>query len=372
MKKFSRLFSFTILMMVVLVNFNCQQEKPVFEYKHWTVSEPVFTPGPEGTFDDAAVKDPTIVFYNGKYHLIYTSKAKEETFKNLEYVSKGRSGAGYAAATTLEGLNSAERYDLCSIVKDVIVAPQVFYFEPHELWYIIAQTPQEGEPNLAPIYLTNPNIEDPYGWSKPEIIETQKTNDDFWIDFWVICDDEKAHLFYTDHKGSMFRMETPIDEFPHGYADEREETVLADRGETEIGRWRLHEASHIYYVKKTGKYLALLEAVYPHPTRPYYWESRNRFMFAMIADKLEGPWFRVEADHEEFAGDPRYLFNEDGSPSKYGQVSHFELIRSGYNEKMEIDDYNLTLLFQAFDPTDIPDNYNYDELPWELAVMKNY
>ncbi len=222
-----------------------------------------------------------------------------------------------------------------------------------------------------PVYLTNPDIADVRGWSKPTMIKTRKANNGFWIDFWVICDQAKAHLFYTDHEGSLFRMECPIETFPEGYANQREETVLTVRGETAQGRWRLHEGSHIYHVKKTGQYLALLEAVYPHPTRKNYWDSRSRFMFAMVADKLEGPWRRVEPELNEFAGNPKNLFNEDGSRSAYGQVSHFELIRSGYDQKLEIEDFHLQLLFQAFDASHMDSNYDYNDLPWELAVMRN-
>jgi len=347
-------------------------KEAAFQYKKWTVSKPILTAGPKGTFDDVAVKDPSIVFYNGKYHMFYTSKAHKETRNRLKYCNTGGSGVGYLTAPTLEGLKNAKRYNLCEIVQDIVIAPQVFYFQPHKLWYIIAQKSVKGRPNLAPIYLTNSDIENVHGWSKPKIIKTKKSNNGFWIDFWVICDEKKAHLFYTDHEGSLFRFECPIDEFPNGYATEKDETVLTQWGENRIGRWRLHEASHIYYVRKTAEYLALLEGVYPHPTRKNYWDSRNRFMFAMVADKLEGPWRRVEAGPNEFAGDAAYLFNEDGSHSAYDQVSHFELIRSGYNQKMEIDDYNLQLLFQAFDASNTPDDYDYNELPWELAIMKNH
>ena len=62
-------------------------------------------------------------------------------------------------------------------------------------------------------------------------------------------------------------------------------------------------------------------------------------MFAIVADKLEGPWRRVEASKNEFAGEPAYLFNEDGTHSVYDQVSHFELIRSGYNQRLEVEDF---------------------------------
>jgi endo-1,4-beta-xylanase len=272
----------TLLISALLLVASCQSGTSVFEYRKWTVSGPILTKGPEGSFDDVSVKDPSIVFYNGKYHVFYTSIAGK---KSPDQTGGYSIGVGYVSATSLEGLNSAKRYNLYEIIDGQVIAPQVFYFEPHGLWYIIAQTPVKAKPDLAPVYLTNPDIDNVHGWSKPKTIKTRKSNNGFWIDFWVICDEAKAHLFYTDHEGSLFRFECPIDKFPDGFADEKEETVLTERGENELGRWRLHEGSHIYYVKKAGKYVALLEAVYPHPTKKNYWESRNRFMFAMTANK---------------------------------------------------------------------------------------
>jgi len=345
---------------------------PEFQYLKWTVSEPLFEKGPQGTFDELAVKDPSIVFYNNKYHLFYTSKATYETKDKMYHLSKNGSGLGYVTAESLEQLNKAQRYDIGKITESVIVAPQIFYFEPQQLWYIIAQTLVEGRPDLMPIYLTNPDIEDFTAWSEPKIINTNKMNDGFWIDFWVICDNNKAHMFYTDHEGSLFRFESPINEFPNGFANEKEETVLTVRNENNIGRWRLHEGSHIYYVKKYKKYLNILEAVYPHPTHKNYWDSRNRFLFAMVADKLEGPWERIEISANEFMGDPANLITADGTKSVYDQVSHPELIRSGYDQKLEIEDYKLQLLFQAFDADTIGSDYDYNYLPWELMLMKNY
>lgn len=348
------------------------QEQSLFPYKNWEVNEPVFEKGPKGSFDEIAVKDPTIVFYKDKYYMFYTSKATYETREELPHLGKDGSGLGYVAAASLEELNEAERHDMGGIYESLIITPQVFYFEPQKLWYLIAQTVVGGKPNLQPIYMTNPDIENVEGWTKPQILETRKSNNGFWIDFWVICDEEKAHLFYTDHAGSLFRMECPIEDFPQGFANKREETVLTERGENSTGRWRMHEASHIYYVKKDKKYLNLLEAVYPHPSRKNYWDSRNRFLFAMVADKLEGPWERVELDHNEFMGDPAYLYNEDGSMAIYDQVSHPELIRSGYDQKLEIEDYKLQLLFQAFDADTIGPDYDYNYLPWKLMLMRNF
>jgi len=364
---------FFISGLIVLIC-SCSQPSPgpEIDYHRWTVSEPILEAGMPGSFDEISVKDPTIVFFNGKYHLFYTSKATYETRDRLPHLSKNGSGLGYVSAGTLGELKNSKRYDLGSITESVIVAPQVFFFEPHQLWYMVAQTLVEGRPDLMPIYLTNPHIEDIRGWSSPRILETRKTHNGFWIDFWVICDREKAHLFYTDHEGSLFRFECPVEEFPHGFADKKEETVLTVRGENSTGRWRMHEASHIYYVKSHDCYLNLMEAVYPHPTREYYWDSRNRFLFGMVAEKLEGPWTRIEAELNEFLGDPANLFLEDGSRAAYDQVSHPELIRWGYDQRLEIGDFNLTLLFQAFDADSIGPEYDYNYLPWKLMIMKNY
>ena len=220
--------------------------------------------------------------------------------------------------------------------------------------------------------LTNQEIADPTGWSKPMALDTNPPRSGFWIDFWVICDDSTAHLFYTDHIDSMFRQSTSISQFPRGFGAHPEQLALSAGGHSEGGPWRLHEASHVYRVRETGQYLALIEGVRPHPTRPGYWDSRNRFVFAATADTLSGPWQRVERCASEFVGDPNHLLWSDGTPSCYGQVSHPEVIRAGFDQRLEINSFDMEILFQAFDPSDVPDDYDYDLLPWELAVMTNH
>jgi hypothetical protein len=343
-----------------------QTSDSVFPYRHWTTQPPFFTAGAAGTFDEVSAKDPSIVRYDGKWHLFYTSKP------NKSNKSFG-DGVGYVAAETLAGLQTAKRHDLNAIVDDIVIAPQIFYFRPHRLWYLIAQTPNDRPSQLDPVYLTNPDIGDVDGWSKPKILKTNRKNSDaFWIDFWVICDSSKAHLFYTDHAGSMFRMETPIDRFPDGFAESSAQLAVAVQGRDKTGPWRLHEASHTYYVTDERKYLTLLEAVRPHPTKRNYWDSRNRFVFAMVADSLEGPWERVEDGQNDFIGIPKYVFDRDGSQTLDDQISHPELIRSGFDERLEVKGFRLQIMFQAFDAAQTPDNYDYDKLPWKLSIMKNY
>jgi hypothetical protein len=167
-------------------------------------------------------------------------------------------------------------------------------------------------------------------------------------------------------------MECPIGEFPQGLAEAEEEVALTAKGQDKNGMWIMFEAAHVFHVKKSDKYLILLEGGYFEQAKNHYGDARNRFVLAMVADKLEGPWVRVEDDNDEYFGFAGNLFNEDGSKSKYTQVSHPELIRSGYDQKLEIEDFKLDLLFQAFDADGIGDDYDYNDLPWELAVMKNH
>lgn len=143
-------------------------------------------------------------------------------------------------------------------------------------------------------------------------------------------------------------------------------------GRNPTGEWSYHVGSRIYRVKSARKYLALLEGAYVHPTRRNYWDSRNRFYFGMTADRLEGPWTRVEDNPGEFLAEAGALRESDGSPSPLDQVSHCELVRAGNNQRMEIEDFRLQLVFQAFDAEGVPPNYDYQTLPWRLWLARNF
>ena len=73
--------------------------QPSPQYGSWTVTGPLLTSGPEGAFDEVAVKDPSIVYYKGNYHLFYTSKPRKGE-------SPYQDSLGYVCAPSLEGLNS--------------------------------------------------------------------------------------------------------------------------------------------------------------------------------------------------------------------------------------------------------------------------
>lgn len=354
----------------VLITLSCSNNNKGIQYQKWYLTNQILNARPAEPMDNVAVKDPSIVFYNGQYHLFYTAKSKRRSAENVKY---GISCA-YVYAATLEGLNDAERFSIDSVAGGVIIAPQVFYFEPENCWYMIGHTTvnRNSLSLLKPVYLTNPDIENIEGWSKAKEIVTGRTDHEFWIDFWVICDDDHAYMFYANQKGTLFRLECNLDDFPEGFSQSRPEIALQVDHMDEITPWRMFEAVHIYYVKKAYKYLAILEGAYAHPSREGDVDARNRFIFGMTADSLSGAWERIEEDENEFLAEADHLFFTTGNPVPYTQVSHPELIRSGYNQRLEIADYNLTMVFQTFDGSTVPDLYNYNALPWELVLMKNH
>ena len=89
------------------------------------------------------------------------------------------------------------------------------------------------------------------------VLKTGKSNDEFWIDFWVICDGKNAHLFYSNQKSTVFRMQCPVERFPQGFTQAKEQAAMTMKGEDEYGPWQIFEAQHIYHVKKPDKFRVL-------------------------------------------------------------------------------------------------------------------
>lgn len=351
---------------------------PAVQYKKWIVSKPILMRGPDGSFDNIAVKDPSIVFYNDKYHLFYTTKSgvMNESISHFN-VAKGKwnlgMSTGYVAAATLEELQNAKRYDLMAAYpEDVIFDPQVFWFEPHKMWYMIVHKKVKTKRLLAPFYCTNRNIEDVNGWSKPVEIVTGKNNDEFWIDFWIICDDNNAFMFYSNQKGSVLSLKCPLQNFPQGFSQSKEQVAITLKGENENGIWTIFEGAQVYHVKNPDKYLFISECKYDTDTNHNQYDAKRRFVVGMVADKLEGPWTRLEKDENEFLMNASAMEYEDGSKPKYTMVSLPAYIGSGVDQRMQIDDFKIRSLFQAFDSSKVSQDLGYNELPWELAIMKNY
>ncbi len=138
----------------------------------WTSTGPLVYPKND-TRNIAGIKDPSVVLINGTYH-VFASTAQESGY-NLVYFNF--TDFSQADAATFHYL------DQSAIGTGYRAAPQVFYFAPHNLWYLVYQ-------NGNAAYSTNKDIADAKGWSAPTnfyprgtpSIITENIGDGYWVD----------------------------------------------------------------------------------------------------------------------------------------------------------------------------------------------
>ncbi|MHC4741785.1 MAG: non-reducing end alpha-L-arabinofuranosidase family hydrolase [Planctomycetota bacterium] len=307
------------------------------EFK-WVVSEPVLEPMKLGDVQWIAVKDPTIVRYKGVWHLFVTVRGIERSHAVVYVTFKDWSEARQAKQQVLQ----------CH--PDFFCAPQVFYFTPHKKWYLLCQASDESwEPKYGPACSTTTDISSPDSWSKlTPLFDAKPSNIKGWLDFWVICDDAKAHLFFTSLNGKMWRCETPLKKFPHGWS----QPVVALQAD-------IFEASHTYRLKGQNKYLTVIEAQHGHG-----W----RYQKVYLADRLDGKWTPLAGEKDKtFAS----MLNVKHAAERWTDViSHGELLRAGYDEKLEVDSDNLRFLFQGVTNKQ-RSGKSYGKIPWRLGILKS-
>lgn len=304
----------------------------------WKSSEPLIHPPAEAKHV-FGVKDPTIVFHDGRYHVFMTTAGTNGW------------GMAYASFTTWEEAPKAKLFmlDKSPIGPGYRAAPQVFYFAPQKLWYLIYQG---GDP----LYSTTRDINDPRSWTAPkpfyatapDIVKVDNGKA-AWLDFWIICDDKKCHLFFTDDHGAFYRAETSMEHFPQGFSTPV--VVMKDK------RDDLFEASNTYKITGTQKYLTLVEAMGPG----------GRYFRAWTADRLDGKWEPIPgAEMNLFAGAENVKFK--GRVWSEG-ISHGEMIRDGVDQTLSIDPCKpLQFLYQGLD-MEPGKKYEYIELPYRLGLI---
>lgn len=314
-------------------------DAPLFQ---WKSTAPLLLPKPDAAHDSLALKDPTVVRVNGKYHVFMTT-ASERGGWEMAYASfTDWSKASEAPITYL---------NLSAIGPGYHCAPQVFYFAPQKLWYLIYQG------GAGPMYSTSTTLNDPMAWSAPkaffsttpDIVKTA-TGKGNWLDFWNICDAKTCYLFGADDEGRIFRSATAIGKFPQGYEGT---TVIAAQ---ESNRADLFEAPMIYKIKGTGKYLAAVEAMGP----------KGRYFRAWTLDALDGAWKPLATSLDNaFAGAINVSF--DGPVISDG-VSHGELVRDNFDQTPTVDFCQpVQFLYQALTPDS--GEKNYLKLPYRLALL---
>jgi hypothetical protein len=286
----------------------------------------------------AGLKDPSVVYHGGRWHVFAT-------------IAGGSTGYGmvYLNFTDWSQAASATHHflDQSAIGTGYRAAPEVFYYEPQGLWYLVYQ-----DGNAA--YSTNTDISNPRGWTAPkhfysgmpQIIE-DNIGDGYWVDMWVTCDSVNCHLFSSDDNGHLFRSQTSVANFPNGMS----EPVIAMQDANKYALW---EAANVYKVKETDQYLLLVEA----------FGTVGRYFRSWTSPNIAGPWTPLaDSNANPFAAAsnvsfPGGVWTED--------ISHGEMIRTGVNQRMEISSCNMRYLYQGVDPNAGGD---YNSLPWRLGLL---
>jgi len=302
----------------------------------WNVSQPLLGPLQRPGAVTYAIKDPSILFHQGRWHL-FCSVRSSKPYAQIEYL-------------TFESWKDTRRVrrELLKIHGGHYGAPQVFYFRPHRRWYLICQASDDSwEPRDAAVFSTSTNIADPAAWSALAPLGQRWAGGKRGLDFWVICDGAKAHLFFTTLDGHMWREETGLDDFPGGWS----EPVLAIQGD-------IFEASHVYKLDGMDRYLTVIEAQHGHG-----W----RYFKAYLADRLDGQWIPVAATRDKtFAS----MANTRPVGDRWtDSISHGELIRSGQDERLTVDPANLRFLFQGVSNRE-RSGKPYRQIPWRIGMLE--
>ncbi len=303
----------------------------------WKSTDVLIRPISDETHTIVSVKDPTVVRYNDLWHVYATVYSTSARTWNMAYLNfEDWSDAPNAKLHFLDQNPNMGGYKC---------APHLFYFTAHEKWYLVYQT-------QPPAYSTTDDISKPETWTAPQrFFDRQPASmPRLPIDYHVICDDTHAYLFFTGDDGNFYRSRTRIEDFPKGMSDP--EIAIRDH------RNNLFEASITYKIKGTDTYLTIIEALNP-----------ARYYRAWTSDRLDGQWTPVpDADSWQtpFAGINNVTFEEGVTPWTR-DISHGELIRDGYDEKMILDPDNLLFLYQGRDPAS---GGRYELLPYQLGLLK--
>ncbi|MFI0815867.1 non-reducing end alpha-L-arabinofuranosidase family hydrolase [Streptomyces sp. NPDC021098] len=304
----------------------------------WNSSGILMSPKPDATHNIAGLKDPTVVYHNGKWH-VFASVASSSGY-NLVYLSF--SDWSQAASATHHYL------DRTAIGTGYRAAPQVFYFAPQNKWYLVYQTGNAS-------YSTNSDISNPNGWSAPknfysampDIIK-QNIGSGYWVDMWVICDSANCYLFSSDDNGHLYRSQTTLAQFPNGFTN----TVIAAQ---DSNKYALFEASNVYKVQGSNQYLLIVEAI---------GSDGKRYFRSWTSSSLAGSWTQLAASESNPFARANTTAFPAGAWTK--DISHGELIRAGTDQTLTINPCKLQYLYQGKDPNAGGD---YNTLPWRLGLL---
>lgn len=264
-----------------------------------------------------SLRDPSAVFYQGSWHVFTT------------LVSGGGYDLGYQRFTQWSQAATAPVQSLSgsAIGTGFRAEPQVFWFAPQKLWYLVFQTG-------VPVYSTNPDLSDPKGWTAPrpfyattpELIQ-RNVSQGYWVNPWVICDASTCHLFSADNRGHLFRSSTPAAQFPAGLSQPVIAAQGVDGGRTTFG------AAKVYQAEGTGRFLLTAQA---------FGTDGKGYLRSWSSATLDGSWTPLaDTPEKPFAGPANVTFT---GKAWTDAVIGGELLRDGYDQTLTVDPCRLQLL----------------------------
>ena len=302
----------------------------------WTYSAPLIAPEKREENPSHAQKDPTVVFHNGKWHVFMTVKLPKSS--RIEHCSFEKWEDADTAPRTILPVSDSSYY----------CAPQVFFFTPHNKWYLIYQMGVPNSKKMWVAYSTTDDITNPLSWTRAKPMLDGGPDDPReagGLDYWIICDDQRAYLFLTSLNGKMWRLWTKLEDFPHGF-DHCEVALQA----------KIFEASHTYRLKGMNKYLTVIE------------ENGRRYYKAYIADRLDGKWTPLaDTVDRPFAG-WKNVRPAEGVEAWTDNISHGELIRDGVDQTLTVDPNNLRFIFQGMWNKD-KSGKGYGAFQWRIGML---
>jgi hypothetical protein len=303
----------------------------------WSSSGILAGPKSDATHNSVAIKDFSVVRHNNQWQ-IYATTAGPAGWGLVHFAFSDWPQAANATYTYLDQSGIGPGYR---------AAPQVFYFAPQNLWYLVYQTG-------PPTYSTSSNPADPRSWSAPRTfiasepaIVTQNKGPGQWIDFWVICDTANCYLFFSDDNGHQYRAQTTLANFPNGFGNTQ--IVLSD------SRFALFEASNVYKIQGQNLYLLIVEAI---------GSNGRRWFRSWTSTSLTGSWTPLAAtESNPFARSNNVTF-PGGAWTQ--DISHGEMVRAGNNQLMEISPCRMQYVYQGMSPSAGGD---YLLLPWRMGLL---
>ena len=274
-----------------------------------------------------AIKDFTMVHYNNQYivYMTYTPAAGGFLAAYMAPFSDFSKAADAAQAVMPNNLPG--------------VAPELMYFTPKNTWVFTTQWCGGGF-----CYTTGSDPTKPTSFSATtQSLLSENITPNAPIDQVTICDDANCYLFYADDKGNIYRGSMAKASYPGKFSGTKKIISETDAA-------KLFEAVEVYKLKGQKKYLMIVECGYP------------RYFRGFTATDLGGSWTPIANTRDAatpFAGKS----NVTGGWSN--DISHGEVVRTGYDEYREIDPCNLQMIYQGIPTTSAA----YDKLPYRMGLL---